>query len=84
MCEWRCGSPRAARCSLRSARRSIDEITADTLIEWWERDSKARTWRLEIGFPYLATIAEVMKQGRARRAAYPRRTSYRMLGVELR
>jgi integrase len=46
-------------------RKRIDEITADTLVTWWERESKARKWSLETGFRYLATIAEVLKQGRA-------------------
>src|SRR5262245_56186234 len=43
----------------------IDEITADTLISWWEAQGKAREWSLETGFRYLSTIAEVLKQGRA-------------------
>lgn len=46
-------------------RKRVDEITADTLVEWWERESKARAWSLETGFRYLATVAEVLKQGRA-------------------
>ena len=46
-------------------RKRIDEITPDTLVAWWERESKARGWCLETGFRYLATVAEVLKQGRA-------------------
>jgi len=43
--------------------RALD-ITADTLIDWWECEASARSWSLETGFRYLSTIAEVMKRGR--------------------
>ena len=45
-------------------RKRVDEITADALVAWWERESQARDWDLKTGFRYLASVAEVLRAGR--------------------
>jgi integrase len=49
----------------------VDEITADTLVDWWEnatreqrQDPTRKDWSTETGFRYLSSIAEVLKVGR--------------------
>jgi integrase len=42
----------------------VDELTADTLVDWWEHQAKAREWSSQTGFRYLSTISEVLKIGR--------------------
>jgi hypothetical protein len=39
----------------------VDEITADTLVDWWEAHARERNWTVQTGFRYISTIAEVLK-----------------------
>jgi integrase len=42
----------------------VDEITADTLVDWWEANARERDWSVQTGFRYISAIAEVLKLGR--------------------